>query len=126
MVEYIVACKQAAEVVADTVSCPVKYLDELREMNNGESKLEFRLHGEQIVSFIKENSKQYKRIVIISHGGMITKIVESFLQLPTVHDIWFHTDHTGIHLLEYTHVGRLIRFTNSTTHLKNTMSPSLF
>jgi 2,3-bisphosphoglycerate-dependent phosphoglycerate mutase len=65
---------KTAEILADTVGCPVKYLDELREQNNNESDLKFYERVLQIFSYIKENSKPYKRIAIISHGGTITKI----------------------------------------------------
>jgi 2,3-bisphosphoglycerate-dependent phosphoglycerate mutase len=73
---------KTAEILGDTIGCPVKYLDELREQNDDESNLEFRLRAEHILTFIKEKSKQYKRIAIISHGGMITRLIESFLELP--------------------------------------------
>lgn len=134
---------KTAEVLAETIGRPVEYLDALREHDNGdiagkplaevefpfhalqhekigtfgESKLEFRARGEQVFSFIKHNSEQYQRIAIVSHGGMISRLIESFLGMPMVHDVYFHTDDTGIHLLEYRDLGRLIRFTNSSTHL---------
>ncbi|KON70734.1 phosphoglycerate mutase [Peribacillus butanolivorans] len=109
---------KAAEILSNTIGCPVEYLDDLIEKQETESKLEFKVRGEQIFSFIKENSKEFNRIAIISHGGMITKIIESFLQLPTVNNnVWFNSDNTGIHLLEYIRNVQLIRFTNSTSHL---------
>jgi 2,3-bisphosphoglycerate-dependent phosphoglycerate mutase len=109
---------KTAEILGDTVGCPVKYLDELREQNDDESNLQFRLRAEHILSYIKANSKQYKRIAIISHGGMITRLIESFLELPADKDAWFNTDNTGIHFLEYHPKAHLVRFTNSTSHLE--------
>jgi 2,3-bisphosphoglycerate-dependent phosphoglycerate mutase len=83
----------------------------------GESAIEFRSRGEHIFSFIKEASREYKRIAIVTHGGMISRIIESFLGLPFVHDTFFKTDETGIHLLEYTERGKGVIFSNSSTHL---------
>jgi 2,3-bisphosphoglycerate-dependent phosphoglycerate mutase len=134
---------QTAAILADAVGCPVEYLPQLQEHNNGdlagrpyrevaypwdllpheklggsgETKIEFRARAEQIFSFIVKNSEPYNRIAIVSHGGMISRLIESFLQLPVIHDIYFDTGDTGIHFLEYTERGRLIRFANSTTHL---------
>lgn len=135
---------KTAEILAEQIGCPIEFTRELREHDNGslagqsmdkvpfpwglaphekfgeygESAIEFRARGEITFSRIKEASKQYKRIAIVSHGGMISRIIESFLDLPFVHDVFFKTDDTGIHLLEYTDKGRVIRFSNSSTHLK--------
>jgi 2,3-bisphosphoglycerate-dependent phosphoglycerate mutase len=108
---------KTAEILADTVGCPVKYLDELREQNNNESDLKFYERVQQIFSYIKENSKPHKRIAIISHGGTITKLIENFLQLPSENNVWFHTNNTGIHFLDYHPKANIVKFANSTTHL---------
>ncbi|MBC6975937.1 histidine phosphatase family protein [Bacillus sp. Xin] len=108
---------QSTEILSNAAKCPVEYLIELCEMQKGESKLDFRLRAENILAAVRERSKQYKRIAIVSHGGVITKIIDSFLQLPKEHDVWFHTDNTGIHLLEYKSSVRIVRFSNNTTHL---------
>ncbi|MGE7876709.1 histidine phosphatase family protein [Peribacillus muralis] len=81
--------------------------------------MDFTLRAEHVLSYIKENSANYKRIAVISHGGVITKLMESFLQIPhEMNDMWFVSNNTGIHLLEYTeHRYKLIRFINSTSHL---------
>ncbi|MBY0054697.1 MULTISPECIES: histidine phosphatase family protein [Brevibacillus] len=108
---------QAAGILADAVGCPVAYLDDLRERQETESIREFRARAERILSSIEENSKAYKRIAIVSHGGMITKLIESFLPLPHENNVCFHSDNTGIHLLEQTPKWKIIRFANSTAHL---------
>lgn len=77
----------------------------------------FLARVQQIFSYIKENSNPFKRIAIITHGGTITKIIESFLQLPTENNVWFHTNNTGIHFLEYHPKAEILKFANSTTHL---------
>lgn len=134
---------QTAAMLAEAVGCPVEYLDELQEHNNGElagkplqdhpfpydilpheklggtgeSVIEFRGRLEQIFYTIKKRSEPYRRIAIVTHGGSIARILETFLQMPYLHT-WFHTDDTGIHLLEYTERGQTVRFLNSTLHLK--------
>lgn len=147
--EYIWSSTQkraskTAEILAEKIGCPIKYLKDLREHDNGnlagrsieevpfpwelqphekfgeygESAMEFRARGEQIFASIKEESKKYNRIAIVTHGGMISRIIDSFLGLPFVNNIYFKTDETGIHLLEYTENVRLIKFSNSLTHLE--------
>lgn len=134
---------KTASILAETIGCPIEFLPELREHDNGdmagkpleevpfpwgllphekfgtygESAMEFRARGEHIFSFINESSKDYNRIAIVSHGGTISRIIESFLGLPFVHNVFFKTEDTGIHLLEYTDRVRLIHFNNSSTHL---------
>lgn len=106
-----------AEVLSKTIGCSVQYLDHLREQQESESNLEFRLRGETVLSFIKDNSNAFTRIAVITHGGMITKMIESFLQLPTENNKWFHTNNTGIHFLDYYKGLQIIKFANSTSHL---------
>ncbi|MEH7435908.1 phosphoglycerate mutase family protein [Neobacillus drentensis] len=65
----------------------------------------------------KKNNKENTRIAVVTHGGMITKLIESFLELPTEHNKWFHTNNTGIHFLDYYKDLQIIKFANSTSHL---------
>ncbi|CAH0268988.1 2,3-bisphosphoglycerate-dependent phosphoglycerate mutase [Peribacillus sp. Bi96] len=115
----LLRASKTAETLSNTIKCPVTFLDELREMQDLESKFDFTLRAQNVLSYIRENSANYKRIAVVSHGGMITKLIESFLQFPhEINDVWFNSNNTGIHLLEYTeHPYKLIRFLNSTTHL---------
>lgn len=108
---------ETTEILSNTISCSVKYIDNLREQQESESNLEFRLRGETVLSSIQENSNASTRIAVITHGGMITKIIESFLQLPTENNKWFHTNNTGIHFLDYYKGLQIIKFANSTSHL---------
>ena len=108
---------KAAEILSDAVGCPVEYVDDLREMQETESQLDFRERAERIFSSIREKREEFNRIAIISHGGMITKLIESFLQLPMENKVWFHSDYTGIHLLEYKKDWKIIRLANNTSHL---------
>jgi len=135
---------KTASILADALGCPIEYVHELREHDNGEmagkpleeipfpwhllphekfggygeSAMEFRARGEQIFSHILAVSREYERIAIVTHGGMISRILESFLNIPFVHTSFFKTDDTGISLLEITEQGKLVLFTNSSTHLK--------
>jgi 2,3-bisphosphoglycerate-dependent phosphoglycerate mutase len=85
----------------------------------GESAIEFRTRGEEIFSKIMALRDNYKRIAIVTHGGMISRIIESFIGLPFVNNLFFKTEDTGIHLLEYTEKGRVVHFSNSFSHLEN-------
>ncbi|WP_338780152.1 histidine phosphatase family protein [Metabacillus sp. FJAT-52054] len=106
-----------ADVLSKTIGCPVHYIDQLIEQQDSESNHEFRMRGESVLSYIRENSKAYSTIAVITHGGMITKIIESFLHLPFENNNWFHTNNTGIHFLDYYKDLQIIKFANSTRHL---------
>ncbi|MCA1031686.1 histidine phosphatase family protein [Bacillus timonensis] len=86
-------------------------------IQNGESEIEFRLRAEHIFSKIMSQSQSYNRIAIVSHGGMISNILKSYLQLPMVSDYGFPTDDTGIHLLRIDNKRRLLMYLNKTEHL---------
>lgn len=109
--------KQTAGILANIIDCEVKYLDDLSEQKIDESDLKFYERIQQIFSYIKENSRQYKRVAIVSHGGTITKLIENFLQLPSNNSVWFHTNNTGIHFLHYHPKANILKFSNSTSHL---------
>jgi 2,3-bisphosphoglycerate-dependent phosphoglycerate mutase len=109
--------RQTADILANIVDCEVKYLDDLCEQNGDESDLKFYERVQQIFSYIKENSKPYKRVAIVSHGGTITKLIENFLQIPSNNNVWFHTNNTGIHFLDYHPKADILKFSNNTCHL---------
>ncbi|MGG1575186.1 histidine phosphatase family protein [Fictibacillus sp. NRS-1165] len=115
----LIRARQAADRLSKKTGCPVTYIENLKEQQENESKTNFRLRGERNLSSIKELGKDIKRVAVVSHGGMITQIIESFVGLPSGNTVWFHSENTGMHLLEYTRHGKLIRFTNCTSHLKN-------
>ncbi|MDR6551798.1 phosphoglycerate mutase family protein [Paenibacillus qinlingensis] len=109
--------RQTADILASIVDCEVRYLDNLCEQEVDESDIKFYERIKQIFSYIKENSSQYKRVAIVSHGGTITKLIENFLQLPSNNNVWFHTNNTGIHFLHYHPKADILKFSNSTCHL---------
>jgi 2,3-bisphosphoglycerate-dependent phosphoglycerate mutase len=86
-------------------------------IEGGESELEFRLRAEKVFHKMITEYQDYKRIAIVSHGGMISNLIKSFLNLPNINGCAFATGDTGIHLLEIKESGRMIRFLNSQEHL---------
>jgi 2,3-bisphosphoglycerate-dependent phosphoglycerate mutase len=136
---------KTVEILAAAIGCPVEYTDQLQEHNNGdmagrllsevefprhalaheklggfgESRIEFRARAESIFSTLVKQSEAYNRIAIVSHGGMISRLIDCFLQLPVHHNVFFHTADTGIHLLEYNSEGRSVKFTNCASHLNS-------
>ncbi|WP_267129016.1 histidine phosphatase family protein [Radiobacillus deserti] len=131
------------------MGCPVTYLHDLREHDNGdlagkplaevpfpwelhphekfgetgESAIEFQARAEQVFSYIKKKSTPYNRIAIVSHGGIISGILESFLGISYNHDVFFKTEDTGIHFIEYTDQGRVVLHSNSYSHLQEESRP---
>lgn len=135
---------ETASILQETINCPIEFLPELQERNNGdlagkpakevsypsnllpheklgttgETQFEFRARAEHALSYIIANSQSYNRIAIVAHGWMITNLFHAFLGMPMVNDVYFLTGDTGIHLLEINERGSVVHFTNSTTHLK--------
>lgn len=85
----------------------------------GESELEFRYRAEYILHKIIEEYKDYQRVAIVSHGGMISNLIKAFLQLPVTSDYIFTTGDTGIHLLSIKKDKRIINFLNRLDHIND-------
>lgn len=113
----LMRARQSAHILCETVDCTVQFTDELRERNEKEDSRDFRHRADRILFEIVSKSSSLQRIAIVSHGGMITQIIDSFLEYPSNLKIWFQTDNTGIHLLDYYEAVKLIRFMNRTAHL---------
>jgi 2,3-bisphosphoglycerate-dependent phosphoglycerate mutase len=139
---------QTADILQHEIGCPLQSHTDLMEFNNGvlaglpfreakkkypeppegrkphvrieggESDIEFRARAESIFSYILSNS-EYKRIAIVAHGGMISKLLQSFLKLPLSNDYGFYTGDTGIHLLNIGSQRRIVKFLNSTEHIRS-------
>lgn len=86
-------------------------------IEDGESELEFRFRAETVFSRILAESEGRKRIAIVSHGGMISRLLRSFLNLPAVSDTFFATGDTGMHLLRINGNNKTILFLNDCGHL---------
>ncbi|MEH7349174.1 histidine phosphatase family protein [Gottfriedia acidiceleris] len=137
--------RETATILSDKTGCEIKFEDDLMEHNNGvlagvsfeeakkflmpkhphesvengESAIEFRMRMEMIFSRILASSTNFDRIAIVAHGGVIHNLIHSFLNMPMHTDFGFFTGDTGIHLLEINERGRLIRFLNDTSHIKD-------
>jgi len=88
------------------------------KIENGESELEFYYRANYIFHKIVHDFGQYKRIAIVSHGGLISNFIKAFLEI-TNKNIVFATGDTGIHLLEIKEDRKIIRFINNQEHLGN-------
>lgn len=137
---------QTAEIIAKRVDKNVLYYDELMEFNNGllaglpyeeadikypkpeilrphdkyygqESQIEFRTRAEAVLSKIIHGFPMDKRIMIVSHGGMISMLFRSFLNLPVNADFYLSTGDTGVHFWMIKNGVRLIIFSNRVEHL---------
>ncbi|QOV11616.1 histidine phosphatase family protein [Viridibacillus arvi] len=82
-----------------------------------ESILDFRYRAEKILSKIISENLDDATIAIVSHGGMINKLYQSFLKLPFDTNAIFHCGYTSLH--EWTIKGnkRHIVFSNRLEHL---------
>jgi len=137
---------QTAEIIAKKVDKNVLYFEELMEFNNGllaglpfeeaeikypkpkirrphekyyeqESLIEFRTRAETILSKIVYEFPIDKRIMLLSHGGMINMLFRSFLNLPMNSDINIATSDTGIHFWKLENETKQIIFSNKVEHL---------
>ncbi len=135
-----------ARILQEAIGCELKFYDDLREFNNGvlagmsrkeaaikhplpeggrpvhipiqdgESALDLRFRAERILRQILHDYQSYQRIAIVSHGKMISNLINAFLKLP-IGDVVFPTGDTGIHLLEIREDMRVVRFMNRQDHL---------
>ena len=142
--------RQTADRLAKTINVPVEEMDDLMEWKNGliaglsqneadekypapkvkhphtaiyeqESNIEFRARAEIAFSKIINENPSSSKIAIISHGGMINRLFQTFLMLPVNSDIGIYSGDTGIHHWKVddknSNVRRVV-FTNSLLHLK--------
>ncbi len=140
--------KQTADILSSKINVPVIYLAELMEFNNGklaglskevanilypkkeylpfdqsmyemESLKEFRLRAESVLNYIIGNSEEDETIVIISHGGMINRLYQSFLKMDLDVSCNYPTGDTGIHQWEIIEGRNRIVDSNYLSHLNN-------
>jgi 2,3-bisphosphoglycerate-dependent phosphoglycerate mutase len=103
--------RQTAEIFNSYTNSKVEYLEDLMEFNNGliaglpreeankkypkdpnlpydkamygmESLKEFRLRAEKTLSYIINNTGKDETAAVVSHGGMINMLYQSFLKMP--------------------------------------------
>lgn len=86
-------------------------------IQGGESELEFRFRTERVFHKIIYDYREYSRIAVVSHGGLISNFLKAFLQQPVNSESAFATGDTGFHLLEIKNSTRIVRFLNNQVHL---------
>ena len=141
--------RQTAEKLSGSTGISVEFDDGLMEFKNGliaglsweeankkypipvpkfphtavyeqESDIEFRSRAETVLSRITNENPSDSNIAIVSHGGMISKLFQSFLGLSTISNVGINSGDTGIHywrIDENIPVGKRVIFTNSLVHL---------
>jgi len=139
--------RQTAEKLSAVTGIPIELDDNLMEWKNGliaglpfaeanekypkpnpyfphtvvyeqESDIEFRARAETALSKIVNEDLPDSKIAIVSHGGLIVRLFQSFLGLPTVSDVSILTGDTGIHHWKISISGRRVVFANSLIHLE--------
>lgn len=140
---------ETAEIVAQQLGIIVEYSDYLKEHDNGvlagmliseaeelypsppggykphesvpdgESFIAFRTRAEIMWSHLMSKVISNQRVGIIAHGGIITMLFRSFINLPMQTDVRIVTGDTGIHLWRVEDSVRRIVFMNSISHLQN-------
>ena len=140
--------KQTAEKLAAATNAPIEYDDCLMEWKNGliaglsqkeadekypipthkfphtavyeqESDIEFRARAEIAFSRVINEHQVDSKIAIISHGGMINKLFQSFLGLSVNVNVGMYSGDTAVHHWKVSGSKRVIVFTNSLEHLEN-------
>lgn len=140
---------QTAAVLSEYTGVEVAYDDDLMEWQNGliaglprdearkkyprpevkyphtivyeqESDIQFRARAETALSKIIYENPMDSIIAIVSHGGLIGKLFDSFLRLPfTGGTTWIPNGDTGIHEWQIDGNNRGIIHVNLQEHLKN-------
>ncbi len=135
-----------AQILQQEIGCDLMYEEDLMEFNNGvlaglsrkeaaikyplpkggrpvhipiqdgESELEFRYRAERIAQKILHEYKDYKRVAIVSHGGLISNFIKAVLNQSNSKTV-YPTGDTGIHLLEIREDLQIVRFINKQEHL---------
>ena len=84
-----------------------------------ESDIQFRMRAETALSkIINENSNDSVN-VIVSHGGLINRLFQSFMRLPVSTSVSISSGDTGIHELRTDGNSQHIVFINQQQHLAN-------
>ncbi|MFZ5354859.1 MAG: histidine phosphatase family protein [Bacillota bacterium] len=136
-----------SEIISEKTGVRVDYDDNLMEFNNGllagltfeeakvkypipiegkkphqryyeqETLIEFRARAEAVLSRVMHEYPPDKRVIIVSHGGMINMLFKSFMQLPMNTEYGIYNGDTAVHLWVINGSNRYIGFMNSREHL---------
>ena len=138
--------KQTAEYLTKISGVKVDFEDDLMEWKNGliagltlqeanekypepkkyphtriyeqESHIDFRLRAETVLSRIINENNDIETIAIISHGGMISMLFNSFIESSVNTTIGINTGDTGIHHWKIKNNRKSIMFCNYQKHIK--------
>ncbi|WP_336770057.1 histidine phosphatase family protein [Bacillus bombysepticus] len=82
----------------------------------GESELSFRYRATNTMEHILDESRKrkYKTIVIVSHGAIISRMLQALLGLPFKTNVLFQSGDTGIHHISIKKENTIVRFINHT------------
>jgi 2,3-bisphosphoglycerate-dependent phosphoglycerate mutase len=83
-----------------------------------ESDIQFRMRAETVLSKIINENPINSTIAIVSHGGMINMLFQSFLKLPVTSSVYIPTGDTGIHEWRTDRNSQRIIYINQQQHLE--------
>ncbi len=86
-------------------------------IQDGESELNIRFRAESVLSKILVDYQENDVVVLVSHGGLLSHLLNSFLRQPIHTEFIYSTGDTGIHLIETKNQKRIVRFLNKQEHL---------
>lgn len=138
--------KATAQFVALETKIPVTPLADLMEFNNGqlagvpfsqvaqkfpvvpnvppyeavygqETKLEFRLRAENVISRVFHENQELDVVCLVTHGGMINQLFRAFFKLPMDFNAWITSGDACVHEWIALGDGRGVNFINSQEHL---------
>jgi 2,3-bisphosphoglycerate-dependent phosphoglycerate mutase len=136
---------QTAQKLSETTNAPIEFDEQLMEWQNGliagltfaeanekypepkkfphtavfeqESQIAFRARAELVLSKIIHENPSESKMAIISHGNMINKLFQSFLERPVNSSVHIKSGDTGIHHWSISGNSREIILTGSLVHL---------
>lgn len=91
-----------------------------QSVEKGESLIDFRSRAEHFLASLLHSIKDVEdktTICIVAHGGVITMLYRSFLNLPIDTNIWLASGDTGFHLWRIDGERKVIVFSNKQEHL---------
>ena len=86
-------------------------------IQDGESELDIRFRAENVLSKILVEYQEHDVVVLVSHGGLLSHLLNSFLRQPINTEFIYPTGDTGIHLIETKNQKRIVWFLNKQEHL---------
>ncbi len=143
----LVRARETAEAIAQAAGLSLIEEPDLMEFNNGllagvtmqevehryppvadvpshlsvyrqETRIQFRMRAENVLSRVLHENSGDARVVLVSHGGMINQLFGAFLKLPLEQNAFVTSHDAGLHQWVVAGESRGIVLTNSLEHLK--------